>query len=550
MQHLSHNKQVIRCAIYTRKSVEDGLDAAYTSLDAQRQFCEDYVERQKMHGWIVLPERYDDGGYSGANMNRPAMQRLLADVDAGKIDVIVVYKVDRLSRSLVDFANLSASLEQKGVSFVLVTQNVDTTTTMGRMQLNLLMTFAQYEREMSSDRVRDKIKAMRARGMWTGGPVPYGYKVEDRMHIKDLEEAPIVKRIFNLYIETGSPLLIARTLNQEGIPRKSATNRLWNTQRINNILRAPIYSGLVKCGNTFYERQHESIISREIWEKTQQLIKLKFISPTKWSGETAILRHVLYCALCKEQMFHSAHHRGGKNYRYYTCRSQTIGDMESERCQFNRVPAKQLEEIVLDIIREKLMEPNMLAEVSKQLGNGDAHQVQHYLKKSGDILSNLSQLELQQVVALVVKRVEISPTEVTVTFNRDVLLNEHGTSDPIKTVPILLQRYSSKLYLQVKTKARQVEVPHSFVPILTAIKTARKWREAIIAGKARSIYELSNKLGYDRRHISRRFRLAFLSPRIILAIMRHQANLDVSIAKLEDIAHLSWEAQEAKLGIL
>ncbi len=549
MQHLSRNKQTVRCAIYTRKSVDEGLDAAYTSLDAQRQFCEDYIARQEMLGWVVLPERYDDGGYTGANMKRPAMQRLLADVDAGKIDVIVVYKVDRLSRSLVDFANLSARLEQKGVSFVLVTQNVDTTTTMGRMQLNLLMTFAQYEREMSSDRVRDKINSMRSKGMWTGGSIPYGYVVENRQLIKSPTEAPIVERIFNSYLETGSPLFVARALNKDGVPRRGSTT-LWTTQRVNNILRAPIYRGLVRCGDKLCEGQHEAIISQEVWEKTQQLMKIKFVRPAKGCEETPVLTHVLYCASCKEQMFHSAHRKRGKVYRYYTCRTKTSGDIESDRCQLNRVPAKQLEHIVLDTIREKLMEPNILAEVAAKMNNEDAHKIQRHLKDNEDFISNLSQMELQQVVALVVKRVEFSPTNVVVTFNGDVLLNECETQDPVKTVPIQLQRCSSSLHLHVGTKPHRVELAQSVVPVLTAIKTARKWRELVATGKVRSIYELANKLGYDRRHVSRRFRLAFLSPRIILAIMRHQANLDVSIAKLEDVAHLSWKAQEAKLGVM
>ncbi|MBQ6352726.1 MAG: recombinase family protein, partial [Lentisphaeria bacterium] len=198
----------VRCAVYTRKSVEEGLEMEFNSLDAQREAGEAYIASQRANGWVCLPDRYDDGGFSGGNMNRPALKRLLADAEDGKIDIIVVYKLDRLSRSICDFAELSKWFDKWNVAFVSVTQEINTSTSSGRMMLNILMTFAQFEREQIAERVRDKMSASRKKGKWVGGSVPIGYKVVDKKLVPDEETVPIVKRIFQRYLEIQSPTMI------------------------------------------------------------------------------------------------------------------------------------------------------------------------------------------------------------------------------------------------------------------------------------------------------------------------------------------------------
>ena len=210
----------VRCAVYTRKSVEEGLEMEFNSLDAQREAGEAYIASQRANGWVCLPDRYDDGGFSGGNMNRPALKRLLADAEDGKIDIIVVYKLDRLSRSICDFAELSKWFDKWNVAFVSVTQEINTSTSSGRMMLNILMTFAQFEREQIAERVRDKMSASRKKGKWVGGNVPIGYKVVDKKLVPDEETVPIVKRIFQRYLEIQSPTMIARELNADGIKTK------------------------------------------------------------------------------------------------------------------------------------------------------------------------------------------------------------------------------------------------------------------------------------------------------------------------------------------
>src|SRR3954454_5823039 len=213
-------KPKLRCAVYTRKSSEEGLDMEFNSLDAQRESCEAYVASQKSEGWVLVPDRYDDGGFSGGTLERPALKRLLADIEAGKVDVIVVYKIDRLSRSLMDFAKLVEVFDRKGVTFVSVTQSFNTTTSMGRLTLNVLLSFAQFEREVIGERIRDKFAASRRKGMWMGGWAPYGYRVENRKLVINEEDAKLVRSIFQRFLKTGSATILARQLIHEGVRNK------------------------------------------------------------------------------------------------------------------------------------------------------------------------------------------------------------------------------------------------------------------------------------------------------------------------------------------
>ena len=259
-----------RCAIYARKSVEDGLEQEFNSLDAQREAGEAYILSQKANGWICLPERYDDGGYSGGNMKRPALQKLLNDCENGLVDIIVVYKIDRLSRSICDFADLTKKFDEWGVQFVAVTQEINTATSAGRMMLNILITFAQYEREVITERVRDKMSASRKKGLWVGGCVPFGYTVCNKKLIVNQEEAKTVQRIFQRFVEIQSPKLIAHELNLDGI--KTKQGKSWCNQHIYRILNNHTYIGEVKYKDTICEGEQEGIVDLEIWNRTRAIL--------------------------------------------------------------------------------------------------------------------------------------------------------------------------------------------------------------------------------------------------------------------------------------
>ncbi len=261
----------LRCAVYTRKSTEEGLDQAFNTLDAQRDACEAYVASQRAEGWILVHDRYDDGGFSGGTLERPALRRLLADVERGLVDVVVVYKIDRLSRSLTDFAKLVDVFEAHGVTFVSVTQAFNTTTSMGRLTLNILLSFAQFEREVIGERIRDKVAASKARGMWMGGKVPLGYDVRDRKLVVNEAEAARVRRVFELFAETGSGVEAVRRLREEDVTAKSG--RALDKGDVYKLLNNRTYAGEVAHKGQVYPGEHQAIVPRELWDRAHAVLQ-------------------------------------------------------------------------------------------------------------------------------------------------------------------------------------------------------------------------------------------------------------------------------------
>src|ERR1019366_466635 len=312
-----------RCAIYTRKSTSVGLEQDFNSLDAQREACTAYI--QKEPGWTLVDERYDDGGFTGANIERPAFQRLLTDIDAAKIDVVVVYKVDRLSRSLLDFAKLMERFGRAGASFVSVTQNFSTADAMGRLTLNMLMSFAEFEREMIGERTRDKIAAARRKGKWTGGPVPFGYTVEEKRLVVNDDEAVLVREIFPLYLEQRSALAVARIFNERHLLSKSdpaddGKCRTWTKADVLRLIRTPVYAGYVRSHGEFYDGEHEALVDRETFSRAGALLNLAARTTNDPSrNPDYILRGLLRCACCGSAFTPASTRKGRTEYRYYRC---------------------------------------------------------------------------------------------------------------------------------------------------------------------------------------------------------------------------------------
>ncbi|MGY2991528.1 site-specific DNA recombinase [Mesorhizobium sp. URHB0026] len=271
----------LRCAVYTRKSSEEGLDMEFNSLDAQRESCEAYVVSQRAEGWVLVPDHYDDGGISGATLERPGLKRLLRDVELGLVDVVVVYKIDRLSRSLMDFSKLVDVFDANDVTFVSITQSFSTTTSMGRLTLNILLSFAQFEREVIGERIRDKFAASRRKGMWMGGNVPFGYRVENRKLLVHDEEAATVRMIFERFLQIGSATILARTLNAEGFSRKKG--KAFDKGLLYKLLSNRVYVGEAVHKGTSFPGEHQAIISRELWDKVRSIIAE---SPSKRAGQS------------------------------------------------------------------------------------------------------------------------------------------------------------------------------------------------------------------------------------------------------------------------
>ena len=371
----------IRCAIYTRKSCEEGLELEFNSLDAQRESGEAYIASQQHEGWTCLPEHYDDGGFSGGSMERPALNRLLADIAAGKVDCVVVYKVDRMSRSLLDFARIMETFEQRKISFVSVTQQFNTATSMGRLVLNVLLSFAQFEREIIGERIRDKIAAQRRKGKWAGGVPVLGYDV-DRSNpspklVVNAEEALQVRRIFSLYLELGSLLPVV-----EEMARRGWCNKAWTTKKgaarggrpfdkcsIHALLTNPIYIGKIKHKAEVYDGEHEPIIDTGVFEKVQTILQQHGGGRGNHliNKYGALLKGLLHCRACNHTMVHTFTGRGSKRYRYYTCVKAIKSGYKT--CPTKSLPAGEIEAAVVDQIRCIAHDEGLRDEVLRQAGS-------------------------------------------------------------------------------------------------------------------------------------------------------------------------------------
>lgn len=363
----------VRCAIYTRKSTEEGLDQEFNTLDAQRESAEAYIKSQQHEGWSCLEERYDDGGFSGGNIERPALKRLLADIEAGRIDCVVVYKVDRLSRSLLDFSRLMETFDRHGASFVSVTQQFSTTNSMGRLTLNILLSFAQFEREIISERTRDKIAATRRRGKWSGGPVPLGYNVIERKLLVHPEEAQRVRDIFSLYIARGALLPTVAELARRGWTSKrwigqkgqELGGRPFDKSSLHQLLTNPIYVGQVRYKDELHPGEHEAIVDDETWQKVQTLLKRNGNGATTRNKHGALLRGLLRCVPCGCAMSHHYSSRGAKRYRYYVCcAAQKRG---WNNCPSKSVPAAEIERFVVEQISRIGRDPKLIAQTVREV---------------------------------------------------------------------------------------------------------------------------------------------------------------------------------------
>jgi site-specific DNA recombinase len=363
-----------RCAIYTRKSSEEGLEQDFNSLHAQREACESYIKSQQSEGWRLVKTAYDDGGLSGATMNRPALQRLLSDIRERLIDVVVVYKVDRLTRSLADFAKMVEIFDVQGVSFVAVTQQFNTTTSMGRLTLNVLLSFAQFEREVTGERIRDKIAASKQKGMWMGGFVPLGYEVCDRRIVIDDGEAETVRSIFRLYQELGCVRLLKEDLDRRGILSKRRTSKggiesgghSFSRGALYALLSNPIYVGEIRHKGVCHLGQHEAILDRAVWDRTQQQLRERKVRNKR--RDARVEKSPLIGRLVDEngdRLTPSHARKGERKYRYYVSRNFPAQGPAPSRVGW-RLPARELEERVATAVREMLDDEAAVIEAAQK----------------------------------------------------------------------------------------------------------------------------------------------------------------------------------------
>ena len=417
----------MRCAIYTRKSTEEGLEMDYNSLDAQQDACAAYIHSQKGEGWAALPDAYADGGFSGGTLNRPGVQRLLDDVREGLVDVIVVYKIDRLSRSLADFSKLVELFDEHKVTFVSVTQSFNTTTSMGRLTLNILLSFAQFERELGGERVRDKIAASRAKGIWMGGMPPLGYDVVERKLIPNPAEVKLVRRIFERFIALGSITLLSCELRAEGVTTKSWTTikdkmragKLIDKGYLYKLFKNPVVIGIAAYKGKHFPGEHAAILDRAIWDQVQEMLgrnEQKARAAQNRPSSTPALLKGLTFADDGWAMTPGATKKQDKCYRYYVnTASMKIG---KEGCKVHRVPAGEIEAAVIAQVRKVLQAPETVAltvrEVQALDPAIDAQQTIQSLLSIEAVWDELFPAEQAGIVQKLVERVTISPTGIKI----------------------------------------------------------------------------------------------------------------------------------------
>ncbi|WP_026784158.1 recombinase family protein [Pleomorphomonas koreensis] len=399
----------LRCAVYTRKSSEEGLEQEFNSLHAQREACESYIASQRSVGWVLIRDQYDDGGISGGTLERPALKQLLADIEDGLIDVVVVYKIDRLSRSLMDFSKLVEIFDRNDVTFVSVTQSFNTTTSMGRLTLNILLSFAQFEREVTAERIRDKIRASRQKGMWMGGIVPLGYRVEKRKLVIEETEAATVRMIFERFVAIGSATVLAKTLAAEDV--RTRRSKLIDKGYLYKLLNNRVYIGEAVHKGKSYPGEHQPIIGRALWDKVHAILTE---SPRKRAARTradtpALLKGLLFGP--DGAAFSPTHtKKGGKLYRYYV--SQSVLKRGADACPIARVPAAEVEMAVIDQLRGLLRAPEIIVGTWRaarpEIDGLREADVREAVERLDPIWDELFPGEQARIVQLLVERVDLA----------------------------------------------------------------------------------------------------------------------------------------------
>lgn len=570
------HKPIMRCAIYTRKSSEEGLEQSFNSLDAQRESSEAFILSQRQEGWRVVPTRYDDGGYSGGTMERPALQRLLEDVETNKVNVIVVYKVDRLTRSLSDFAKIVEALDARGVSFVSVTQQFNTTSSMGRLTLNILLSFAQFEREVTGERIRDKIAASKKKGMWMGGFVPLGYDLEGRKLVPSPKESDHVCKIFSLYLEVGCVSKLAVQLGSENIRSKVWVTRTgarlggvaFARGALYTLLRNRLYIGEIRHRDQWYPGEHKGIVPRDLWDKVQaQLNSNLQTNRNRAKEQTSSLLTGLVEDAAGNRFTPSSTIRRGRRYRYYVSQL-AIKSLGGERNGPTRVPAHELEGRVTEKLVAFLKSDAEVFDRLSQEGESPAISRNRVAaaKNLAVRLPSLPSNDLRDVLSAFLRRVVIQENSIEVMIRRKDLrqLLENGSrfltanllggrkpadvNDLISlSIEAKRKRFGGEVHLVVPPNS-SVSVVHPKPSLIKAIARAQGWYEKVVHGNALDMRSLARQAGLTERYVGKVFGCALLAPDIIESILEGRQPHDLNFEKLCKHVPLSWAEQRVQFG--
>lgn len=402
----------MKCAVYTRKSSEEGLEQAFNSLDAQRISGESYIASQAHEGWEVIDKLYDDGGYSGGNTDRPALKELLNDIEAGLVNCVVVYKIDRLSRSLLDFLKMMELFEKYNVSFVSVTQSFNTSNSMGRLMLNVLLSFAQYERELTGERIRDKVAASKKKGYWMGGYSPLGYDAKNRSLVINKKEAEAVKDLFNKFVELKSITKLLEYAKNNNIKTKFGKN--FSKKTLRHVLTNPIYKGYINHKTEVYKGLHKGIIEEDFFDGVQKIFKKDSGNAKQPEDSNALLKNIIKCGICDCAMTPTRCNKHKRQYRYYTC-SNHLRKKDCTSANKN-VPAGEVEEYVNKSVCKLLEDPAIVSMTMKNLQNTDLHES---LKDMKGLWETLHFNERKKIVDMLITNVIVDNEGLSICLNKD-----------------------------------------------------------------------------------------------------------------------------------
>ena len=551
------SKVTLKCAIYTRKSSEEGLEQGFNSLDAQREACEAFVLSQQHEGWKAIPTLYDDGGYSGGNIERPALKQLLMDIDQKKVNVVVVYKVDRLTRSLADFAKIVELFDAKGISFVSVTQQFNTTSSMGRLTLNVLLSFAQFEREVTGERIRDKIAASKQKGMWMGGTVPIGYIGHERTLVIDEGNAKLIRYMYERYLALSSIRALKMELDQAGIysPQRNYTSGKeyggvpFSRGNLQRILTNPIYIGKISHFDKVYEGQHPAIIDHALWEAVQnKRVDSKHAQEQRPKAPSdSLLTGILFDSEGL-RLTPSHSQKQSKRFRYYLSQ-QLVNEGKALTPNGIRIPAQELETIVINQLCDWL---NGSDAVINAL-NPEPEQMQNLIADSIKLAADLQEnkTEQYQLLRQIIERVEVGSSHVSLFIKASALAIMNGvSSDKLITLRtnIQLKRcgYAMRLIITDENKHQTLKDQR----LIDHISKAYQWLTLITSGKVQSIKEIADAEGLDQSHVTRTINKAFLAPDIIRAILNgtQPAHLTLKYLKQYRVLPNDWNEQKSLLG--
>lgn len=548
-------KKIVKCAIYTRKSTEEGLEQDFNSLDAQREACEAYIKSQQHEGWVLVGKEYNDGGFSGGTLERPAVKELFNDIEAGDVDIVVVYKVDRLTRSLMDFSKIVELFDSHNASFVSITQHFNTTTSMGRLTLNILLSFAQFEREVTGERIRDKVAASKKKGMWMGGCVPIGYEIADKKLLVEKNFASVIKIIYDKYLELKSVHKLKTFLDESNI--RSRSGKVFSKGNLYNILSNKIYIGLIRHKNNTYNGEHKPIIEFETFEKVQKLLLENRVDKNCGlkSSSNSLLAGKIYDDK-NNRMSPSHSNTRKRKYRYYV--SLAVTKLKKGQAgSVSKIPAGEIEKFVVEEIKNFLQNTKKVQKLVKDLNVINQNDIIN-------AIAGITDFSNPKLIRAVLEKVVISKEWIEIILSQNQLIETlknlaNCLEPPIESAKPSGDTITIKKDIRISTTSQAgcntliIPICSNVVPmpnqhLIKVIVKSHYWNELLLTGVAKTSQDIQRLEGLnDNSYLKQVLGLRFLAPDITEAILNGTQPRDLTMTKLFSIKTLDWQEQKRVL---